>query len=80
MIPKPIEKLAREISLNEAKRKGYEIPSPEQWLVALLLSVKDEMDTDRGSAMLQSTVMKAFYENNLKKAGRLLEQNKHRNN
>lgn len=78
MIPKPIEKLARAISRDVAERRGWEVPDPEQWLVVLLSNIKERMEKDSSYAMLESTVERAFSEDDIKQAGKLLKRGKNR--
>ncbi len=79
MIPKPIEKLAREISRDVAQREQEKTPNPEEWLVVLLSGIKEGMtENNRVSAMLNSTVRRSIDEDALKEASQLLKRSKRR--
>ncbi|OGZ54445.1 MAG: hypothetical protein A3B25_00710 [Candidatus Ryanbacteria bacterium RIFCSPLOWO2_01_FULL_48_26] len=79
MIPKPIEKLAREISRESARRQQEKVPNPEEWLVVLLSNIKKDMtENNRGSAMLARVVDWATFEDELQEARKLLKRSKRR--
>ncbi|MEK7507732.1 MAG: hypothetical protein AAB602_01450 [Patescibacteria group bacterium] len=79
MIPKPIEKLAREISRDAARRRQEKVPDPEEWLIVLLNNIKRGMTrNNRVSAMLAPVVDWALFEDELEKANKLLKRSKHR--